>query len=157
MMSEAVTDLVAEGGRVLASDDCASDGLASALAGAGATSNASVRTGLAPDDLDDDGRRLMSAFSIHYDGRRFRYNGYRYDRLADAVAYAGLMQSRQSSRAGPDPFTPGDVVPSPGRSDRETMASLAISFTAGVYAYREFRYDHLADAVSYAHRDLDRH
>ena len=129
MISQSVSDLVAEGGRSLPSDDSIGD------------------------VIDDDRRRLMSAHSIHYDGRRYRYNGYRYDRVADAVAYAELMQSRQSTRAGPDPFTPDDIVPSPSASDRDIMAALSISFRAGVYAYREFRYDHLADAVSYAYLD----
>ena len=129
MLSQSVNDLVAEGGRVLASDDSVGDG------------------------IDDDRRRLMSAHSIHYDGRRYRYNGYRYDRVADAVAYAELVQSGQPTEAGPDPFTPGEIVPSPSASERETMAALAISFRAGVYAYREFRYDRLADAVSYAYLD----
>jgi len=98
----------------------------------------------------------MSAFRIYHDGRYYRYNGYRYDRLGDAVAYAELMQSRQSTRVDPDPFTPDDALPPPSASDREVMAAWLISFEAGVYAYREFHYDHLADAVNYAELDAAR-
>ena len=92
----------------------------------------------------------MEAFHIDYDGRSYRHSGYRYDRLDDAVAYAELMQSRQSTQVGPDPFVPDDVLPAPSASDREVMRAWFITFKAGVYAYREFRYDRLADAVNYA-------
>ena len=98
----------------------------------------------------------MSAFCIYHDGRHYRHNGYRYDRLGDAVAYAELMQSRQSTQAGPDPFTPADVLPPPSASDRELMGTWFISFKAGVYAYREFHYDRLVDAVNYAKLDARR-
>jgi len=98
----------------------------------------------------------MSAFGIYYDGRFYRYSGYRYDRLGDAVAYAELMQSRQSTQVGPDPFTPDDALRPPSASDRELMAAWSISFDAGVYAYRDFHYDHLADAVNYAELDAAR-
>lgn len=38
--------------------------------------------------------RLMSEFSISYDGRRYRYESFRYDRLADAIAQARSMPLR---------------------------------------------------------------
>jgi hypothetical protein len=60
-----------------------------------------ARTRQAPEELYVDLQRLMSAFGIYYDGRFYRYSGYRYDRLGDAVAYAELMQSRQSTQVGP--------------------------------------------------------
>jgi len=37
----------------------------------------------------------MSDFSISYDGRRYRYESFRYDRLVDAIAHARSMQSRR--------------------------------------------------------------
>ena len=36
----------------------------------------------------------MAEFGIGYDGRQYEYNGYRYGRLADAIAYTSLMRSR---------------------------------------------------------------
>jgi hypothetical protein len=33
-------------------------------------------------------RALMAPLGIQFDGRAFRFAGYRYDRLADAVSYA---------------------------------------------------------------------
>lgn len=47
------------------------------------------------DDVGDE-RMLMAEYAIGFDGLRYTYNGYRYDRLADAVAYSKLMRSRPS-------------------------------------------------------------
>lgn len=95
-----------------------------------------------------DRRRLMSAFSIDYDGRHYRYNGYRYDRLADAVSYAKLMQSRQTQH-DTCPMT-YQHVESPSEPDRAVMARYSITFSEGMYRYSGFRYDRLADALNYA-------
>jgi hypothetical protein len=95
-----------------------------------------------------DRRRLMSAFSIDYDGRHYRYNGYRYDRLADAVAYAKLMQSRQTQH-DTCPVT-YQRVESPSASDTAVMARYSITFSEGMYRYGGYRYDRLADALNYA-------
>jgi len=92
----------------------------------------------------------MSAFAIHYDGRHYRYNGYRYDRLAEAVSYAELMRSRHPGTNDPGPLTHEARVESPNASDRVLMARHSISFSAGVYGYSGFHYDRLADAVDYA-------
>ena len=162
MITRSENDLVSEGGKVLPSDD-GSDEMPSIrtsgpVADALAPSRRQACVPAAAIEAKDDGERhLMSAFSIHYDGRYYRYNGYRYDRLAQAIAYAEHMQSRQSTEVmGAHPYTADDCIRSPSASDRETMAPLAISFDRGVYAYREFRYDDLADAVNYARIDVAR-
>lgn len=98
--------------------------------------------------------RLMSKYSIRFDGRRYQWHEYQYDRLADAVVYARLMHSRPTQPHG-NPL-PVDVVlvdlpsPSPSPSDRRLMATLSIVFEADVYKFGGFRYDRLADAASYA-------
>ena len=109
-----------------------------------------ARKGMERDDIPNGRTRLMSAFYIDHDGRYYRYNGYRYDSLADAVAYAELMQCRQSTEMGPDPFTPGAGIAPPTAADREAMETWHISFNAGTYTFREFQYDRLADALNYA-------
>lgn len=43
-------------------------------------------------------RRLMAELSIAPAGRDYAYAGDRYERLADAVAYAQLIRARQSER-----------------------------------------------------------
>lgn len=155
---QAVKALAPDVGRVIAPEDLANQVTSACIEGAIAygciAPEGQARTELR--EAYGDRQRIMSAFRIYYDGRYYRYNGYRYDRLGDAVAYAELMQSRQSTEVGPNPFTPGDTLPLPSASDRELMAAWFISFTAGVYAYREFRYDQLADAVNYARLDFGR-
>jgi hypothetical protein len=48
------------------------------------------------DDADDE-HMLMAEYASGYDGLRYTYNGYLYDRLADAIAYWKLMRSQPSS------------------------------------------------------------
>ena len=92
----------------------------------------------------------MSAFSIDYDGRHYRYDGYRYDRLVDAVSYARLVESRQAQHEGGSCPVVYRRVESPSSSDMAVMAEYFITFSEGVYRYDGFRYERLSDAVNYA-------
>lgn len=98
----------------------------------------------------NDERMLMAEYAIGYDGLRYAYNGYCYDRLADAIAYSKLMRSRPSSRDPGGPFTQREKLDAPTDADRELMTSLAIRFEEGTYRFEGFRYGRLADAVNYA-------
>ena len=99
-----------------------------------------------------DRHRLMSEFSISYNGRHYRYDRYHYNLLEDAVDYARL----QCSLAHADRLEAADAMPAPevldapDESGRELMATLGITFQDGVYRLGEYRYDRLADAVNYA-------
>ena len=95
---------------------------------------------------------MMSQFSIYFDGRRYRYRGYRYEHLVDALAYARLMRSRHSEEDSDVTPSHDSVVQVPSDSDRRLMQQLSISFEAGVYVFAGFRYDGLIDAVNYARR-----
>jgi hypothetical protein len=121
-LSQATTDFVGEGGRVLVSDG---------------------QTEL------DDCARLMSALGIHYDGRRYLYKTYRYDRLADAIAYAQLTGHRDKDQDIPA-VVQRAAFAGPSPEDQLVMTDLHISFEAGVYRFDGFQYDRLADAVNYA-------
>jgi hypothetical protein len=101
-------------------------------------------------DAPRERERLMAEFSIAYDGRQYQYRGYRYDYLADAVNYAILQPSTASGSDAPGPMAPAQAVEAPDESQRRLMAELAITFEDGVYHLRGYRYDRLADAVSYA-------
>ena len=94
----------------------------------------------------------MAEFSILHQGRYYYFDRYRYERLADAVAYAQLMRTRQSQPVDTPSYVRFDTVESPDLADRQLMATLAISFENGVYLFEGFRYDHLIDAVNYACR-----
>jgi hypothetical protein len=93
--------------------------------------------------------RLMANLFIRYDGRRYQYNGYHYDELADAVNYAKLTGSclRQMDFSDPEFVV---TVNSPSDADRQLMAALGIEFENGVYRFQGYRYERFADAANYA-------
>src|SRR5580765_1283782 len=98
----------------------------------------------------DERARLMSEFSIHHDGRHYVFEGYRYDRLADAVSYARLMRARSQRQQQPYRSGCEKIIEWPDALERKLMKALRISFSAGVYEFRGYRYDRLIDAVNYA-------
>ncbi|HEU5295464.1 MAG TPA: hypothetical protein VFU71_11815 [Burkholderiaceae bacterium] len=100
--------------------------------------------------------RQMTEFSIGRDGLRYHYNGYRYDKWQDAVAYARLMRDRPWQADAGGSFVPSKKLAPPTEKELAQMASLGIRFDGGVYRFGDFRYDKLADAVNYAKRDPPR-
>jgi len=97
-----------------------------------------------------EGCRLMAEWSIAHVGRYYHYDGYRYERLEDAVAYAQLVRARQSQRTDASAFTQIDAVEPPNAAERQLMADLSISFENGCFVWEDFRYDRLIDAANYA-------
>jgi hypothetical protein len=109
----------------------------------------------APAPSEDE--RQMAECCITQDGLRYRYNGYRYDRLADALAYARLMRSRPTQQDVGGPFTHAGVPSAPPTDDEcDLMAALGIRFLEGTYRFADFRYERLVDAVTYAGLSLRR-
>ena len=92
----------------------------------------------------------MAEYGIGYDGFHYDYNGYRYDRWQDAVAYASLMRSRPGQVDTGGPFPPGKRSAPATNAEHALMTSLGIRFDDGAYRFEGFRYDALSDAVSYA-------
>jgi len=88
--------------------------------------------------------------SIRYDGRHYIFEDYRYDRFADVVSYAQLMRARSQPQQEPYQSRHDKIIESPDGLDRRLMKTLHISFSAGVYEFRGYRYDRLIDAVNYA-------
>jgi hypothetical protein len=91
----------------------------------------------------------MHEFGITYDGRSYQYHGYQYDQLADALGYAKLVHSAPGDHAM-GPCVPRPAISLPTVTELSLMTSLGISLEAGFYRFQDFRYDQLADAVSYA-------
>lgn len=58
----------------------------------------------------------MAELSIIRGRRHYFYDGYQYDRLADAIAYAQLVRG-QTGRPGPSSPTPVESVDLPTASD----------------------------------------
>ena len=90
---------------------------------------------------------------ISFNGRSYGYRGYRYDRFTDAIDYARLDRSRPFGDVALDGGALLEPVPLPSAAEVVLMRSLGITFAGGVFHWREYRYDRLADAVAYARRD----
>ena len=108
-----------------------------------------VAVAASPLQSEDAVASQMAELRVRYDGRSYHYRGYRYDRFVDAVNYAQLDRSRGFSEvAGEEAAL--EQVPLPTEADRALMQALAISFDEGVFRWRAYRYERLADAVAYA-------
>jgi hypothetical protein len=92
----------------------------------------------------------MAELSITYAGQQYQYSHYRYDRLQDAVAYARKQRSAPSKSDAADSLPPARVLEAPDELQRRRMAGHGITYMKGAYYYGAYRYDHLADAISYA-------
>lgn len=102
-----------------------------------------------------DAERRMIELSILRSGRYYYYAGYRYDRLADAIAYAEVVRARRERQLDPPWLMPSVMPPVdsgslPNRDDRKLMSEFGISFSDGRFTLSGFHYDRLADAVNYA-------
>lgn len=96
----------------------------------------------------------MSEVHVRFDGRCFRYRQYCYDKLADALAYAKLDQSRTGHEAMADDDAPVWTPPlTPTMEQQELMDSLNVEFDGRQYRYESYHYDRLADAIEYARRN----
>lgn len=109
-----------------------------------------------PSPAQPEHERQTAEFGITYDGLHYGYNGYRYDRLADAVAYASLMRSRPTQKDSGGPFKLVKMYAEPTDEERTLMATFAIEFADGAYRFDGFRYDALSDALNYAKLTLQR-
>lgn len=96
-------------------------------------------------------QRLRTELGIRRIGWRYEYRGYRYDRLADAVAYARVDREHLRGRAalGANPQA-DEPPPMPSSDDLALMATWDICFGAGFYTLKQYRYERLCDAVAYA-------
>jgi hypothetical protein len=121
-----------------------------------AAEDAFTSEGGQPSSVQPELERRMAEFGIGYDGRQYEYNGYRYGRLADAIAHARLMRSRPTQEEGGGTFMQRKPFAAPTDADRTLMDSLTIDFDDGAYRFEGFRYDDLSDAVNYARLMLQR-
>jgi hypothetical protein len=90
---------------------------------------------------------------IWFDGRSYHYQQYRYDRLADATAYAQADQRRPGYRALPLPQSWEQWL-EPTSDELKIMAAFGIVFARGTYRYGPFQYDFLEQALAYARHTL---
>ena len=101
-------------------------------------------------------RTPRKELNITYNGRKYEYRGYQYDRFLDAVNYARLDLSRPRNEGEPPRVAALTAAQQPGDADEAMMRSLGITYREGAYYWREYRYDRLAEAIAYARLDLSR-
>jgi hypothetical protein len=100
------------------------------------------------EDID----RLMAKYSVHRVAGQYGFRGFRYDRLADAIAYARQVGAHPDKNQ--EALTLSVAAPreqaAASEADSVVMATLHIEFKDGRYHFRGYRYDRLVDAVRYA-------
>lgn len=93
----------------------------------------------------------MKEFGITFDGDRYSFGEYRYERLTDALNYARAQ--RPSA-----PFWGKKPVPSAVNSSRlpanhsKQMADYGIEFDGTYFIYQQYKYENLVDAIEYARK-----
>jgi hypothetical protein len=102
-------------------------------------------------EVEPDEALLMQEFDIRFDGQRYLFAGYRYERLADAVNYAKLMRLRPAQEP-PDASSSGSsaIEPVPSPADLARMAALDVRYAKGLYHFGLYRYERMQDAENYA-------
>ncbi len=107
-------------------------------------------------DPRDDPRQLAERWEIAFDGRRYLYRQYRYDRFDDALRYAQLDRRRPGFT--PDPtFRPRwDPTLQPDAAQQAQMAQAGIGFADGYYLFSGYRYERMEDALAYVAKASER-
>jgi hypothetical protein len=96
---------------------------------------------------------VAAALGVTFDGRQFRFSGFRYDRVEDAVAYARLLWQRDEMPAATQAAEAQAIRPSPTAEQQQEMAALGIALREGRYHFGDYVYDSVLDALAYARRD----
>ena len=101
-----------------------------------------------PDEQHD-----AAQLGVASDGPDYTFNGYRYQELDDAIAYARIARSRPDGGAGDrGPGLQRIRAAGPTAHEREVMATHGIQFDGRAYLYAGFRYDCLIDAINQVRR-----
>lgn len=88
---------------------------------------------------------------IAFNGVQFVYRDYKYDKLADAMAYAEL----DSARNGRQPVASATdwlARPVPSAAEQALMQLLGVHFEDWRYTFQGYHYDRRVDALRYAKR-----
>lgn len=94
-------------------------------------------------------RQIVEA-GVTFDGRRYKYLEYQYDILRDALNYSLLDRAKSSHKMPIDVQMEWKEPHMPSVVDKQDMDRLSILFDGKYYHFKGYRYDHLADACSYA-------
>lgn len=101
--------------------------------------------------LDSD-EAIATQLEIAFDGIRYLYREFRYERLSDAVNYARICRAKPEFQPN-DEFVPRWAPPyAPSTEDLQRMKPFGIQFSRGSFLYRQYRYENLETAINYAVR-----
>jgi hypothetical protein len=87
---------------------------------------------------------------VTFDGRRYKYLEYQYDILSDALNYSLLDRAKSSHKMPIDVQMVWKEPHTPSMADKLDMDRLSITFDGRYYRFKDYRYDNLTDACSYA-------
>jgi hypothetical protein len=87
---------------------------------------------------------------VTFDGRRYKYLEYQYDILKDALNYSLLDRAKASHKMPIDVQMEWKEPHTPSIADKLDIDRLSITFDGRYYRFKDYRYDNLADACSYA-------
>ncbi|MGZ5198174.1 MAG: hypothetical protein ACXWC4_00220 [Telluria sp.] len=101
---------------------------------------------------NDDPASAEPCAGIPFDGRAYHYRQYSYDRVEDALNYARLERAKPGVPIEATAPLRWRQFAEPTHRERAQMAEYGIVYQAGRFVYGPYRYDVLADALSYAAR-----
>lgn len=87
---------------------------------------------------------------ISFNGTRFVYRGFKYDRLSDAISYAELDVQRGGIQPVATPSAEWLPRTVPNSAEQALMKQFGITFEDRRYKFQNYHYDRLEDAVRYA-------
>lgn len=99
-----------------------------------------------------DDKRQVLKLGIESDTADYCCKGYRYEQLADSVAYALLIGATPGEEEDIARPPHRNAIVAPDDADWALMASLGIQFDGRAFRFAEYRYDRLKDAVNSARR-----
>lgn len=95
-------------------------------------------------------RHRLGAAGVGFDGRKYRYKSFSYDKSTDALNYSHLDRVRHGSESESKDLPEWLDAIVPTDAERLQMKRLGITFDGKHYRYQEYSYDRVADALNYA-------
>lgn len=93
---------------------------------------------------------LAARFEVTFDGKRYAFRQYRYDRFHDALRYA-MGEHVKDGFVSDDAFCPiWKAAYCPSGDEEAAMQSHRISYVEGHFVFGCYRYDRLDDAIAFA-------
>lgn len=100
--------------------------------------------------ISEEERHRLGGPGVGFDGRKYRYKSFSYDKSTDALNYSRLDRARLGSGSASEdpPEWAHTIVPT--EAERQQMDKLGITYDGKQYRYQEYRYDRVTDAINYA-------